>query len=54
MDKQPADYKQTDYTQNLIEELQDLNKTYENLMDFIESMQISEPKDGEDDKNTDN
>ena len=51
MDKQ-------DYTQNLLEELHDLTKTYENLIKFVESMQISrpEPKEGEDknDKNTDN
>ena len=56
MDK-PADYKQTDYTQNLLDELHDLNKTYEGLLKFVESMQISmpKPKEGEEDgQNTDN
>lgn len=50
--------KQTDYTQNLLEELHDLTKTYEGLLKFVESIQISrtEPKEGEgkNDKNTDN
>lgn len=43
-----------DYTQNLLEELHDLTKTYENLIKFIESMPKPKEEGDKDDKNTDN